>query len=139
MERAISKYMFLIVLYCEDASSETYQLLLFFSGYANDENESCGSLTESNVDLNNPKEVSKLVSCAVNKASAFSPVFDRNLRHALNSGDYALRKIKKGEEVTTDYLEFAGDPEVLIEYTVSLRRICSGQELGDIDEYQGES
>ena len=109
------------------------------SGYANDDNEFCDSLPESNVDLNNPEEVSKLVSCVVNKASPFSPVFDRNLRHALNSGDYALRKIKKGEEVTTDYLEFAGESEVLIEYTVSLRRICSGQELGDIDEYQGES
>ena len=77
--------------------------------------------TEMNTEHHNLTEVTERL---INKALAFSPVYERNLRHALNSGDYALRDISKGKEVLTNYLEFARDPETLIEYVETLRKIC---------------
>lgn len=64
-------------------------------------------LTEINVDL---EDIRGITQKAINKAEVpYSPVFDRNWRHALNSGDYTLRDMKKGEEIFTNYLSFVGD------------------------------
>lgn len=75
-------------------------------GYVYDEDAE--RFTEANADSKNLTEVAEHL---INKAGAYSPVFERNLKHALNSGDYALRAISKGEEIFTDYLAFVGDPD----------------------------
>ena len=69
-------------------------------------------ISEMDVDLDNLAEIKEN---HLNKAVAYSPVYERNLRHTLNSGDYALRKIKKGEEIMTDYLSYIGDSDSLKE------------------------
>lgn len=75
-------------------------------GYIYEEDH--GIITEFNVNLDNRTEV---VEHLTNSAEGpYSPVFDRHWQHVLNSGDYALRNIKKGEEVLTSYLTYAGNP-----------------------------
>ena len=68
--------------------------------------------TEQNADVDNLNE---LQENRLNISIPYSPVYERNLRHLLNSGDYALRKISKGEEILNDYLSYVADPEDLKE------------------------
>ena len=75
-------------------------------GYIEDEDREV-KFTEMNVDLNNLEEISENLISKVRVP--YSPVFDRNWRHALNSGDYTLRGVKEGEEVLTDYISFVGN------------------------------
>ncbi len=50
----------------------------------------------------------------INKAPPFSPVLERHLGKQLMYGDLTLREINEGEELLTDYLAFAGDPDDLM-------------------------
>jgi len=87
--------------------------------------------TEMNVDVHRAPEA------LLNKASeVYSPVFERHLRQILAVGDYTLRDIHKGEEITCDYLSFVGDPEDWKEDVTGLRAQCSGEAMGDIQEYE---
>ena len=99
-------------------------------GYIEDEDNVV--ITEKDADTYNMTEMTKRF---VNLAPVFSPVFERNLMHSLNSGDYALRDIPKGEEVTTDYLAFSGS-EDFFEQAAKLKKVCSGEEVGDITRYE---
>ena len=51
-------------------------------------------------------------------------------------GDLTLRSIKKGEEIVTDYLEFSGDADSVMEDSSKLRGWCSGETAGDITEFE---
>ena len=70
-------------------------------------------VTETNYEVRN---IDDLIQRILIKAPAYSPVYERNLRHILtNGGAYALRDIKEGEEILCDYLEFVGDPKYAID------------------------
>jgi len=71
------------------------------------EDEDHDGFTEQTIDLTNLSEVNNLHDNM--PYDVYSPVSDRHWRHKLNSGDYALRDIKKGEEILTDYLLFSGE------------------------------
>ena len=103
-------------------------------GYIEDEDDVV--ITEMNADSYNITEISKRL---VNLAPVFSPVYERNLMHALNSGDYAFRDIPKGEEIVTDYLKFAGSEDNIFEDSAAMKKVCSGEEVGDITRYESES
>lgn len=53
-----------------------------------------------NIDLSNLTDISKEL---INTAKVYSPVYERNVRHVLNSGDYALRGIKVRQCITEGY------------------------------------
>lgn len=105
-------------------------------GYIEDEDREV-KFTEMNVDLNNLEEISENLISKVRVP--YSPVFDRNWRHALNSGDYTLRGVKEGEEVLTDYISFVGNIDDFKEDVMSLRRQCAGEGVGAVTEYESES
>ena len=105
------------------------------SNYGCIEDEDDVVITEKNADSYNITEISKRL---VNLAPIFSPVYERNLMHALNSGDYAFRDIPKGEEIVTDYLKFSGSEDI-IEDAAEMKKVCSGEEVGDITRYESES
>mmetsp|Transcript_42960 Transcript_42960/g.90246 ORF Transcript_42960/g.90246 Transcript_42960/m.90246 type:complete len:925 (+) Transcript_42960:227-3001(+) len=97
------------------------------------EEESLG-FTEMNVDLDHAPEA------LLNKISiVYSPVFERHLRQILAVGDYTLRDIHQGEEITCDYLSFVGDPVEWEEDVTGLRAQCLGETRGDIQEYEFET
>lgn len=97
------------------------------------------AMTELSVDLNN-LDVNQIEDNLVNEAEGpYSPVYDRLWRHTLNIGDYALRDIKKGEEILTSYLSFSADLDELKEDVIDLRRQCSGKGMGIISEHDSES
>lgn len=70
-----------------------------------------------------------------NEASAYSPFDERHLRQYLGTGDYTLREIKKGEEILTNYLSFV-DPSEWAEEVRILRSQCSGEEVGEVSDYE---
>jgi len=88
-------------------------------------------LTEANVDLDQvPEDI-------LNAADAvYSPLYERHLRQKLTVGDSVLRGIRRGEEILCNYLYFVGDSEDWAEDVTSLRRQCSGEEVGSIQEYE---
>lgn len=98
------------------------------------EDEDHDGFTEQTIDLTNLSEVNDLHDNT--SYDVYSPVSDRHWRHKLNSGDYALRDIKKGEEILTDYLSFSG--ELTEEDVIQLRTECAGG-VGAIKEYESES
>ena len=51
----------------------------------------------------------------INIAPPFSPVIERHLGQQLMYGDLTLRDINEGEEILTDYLEFVGDQDGIME------------------------
>ncbi|KAL7541057.1 hypothetical protein ACHAXR_010609 [Thalassiosira sp. AJA248-18] len=104
-------------------------------GYIYDEDREI--FTENSIDLDDITEI--IQQNLLNSAEAYSPAMERNYRHGLNSGDYALREIKKGEEILTDYLSFSGDLVGFKEDVLSLRRQCAGEGVGDITNYESES
>lgn len=59
--------------------------------------------TEMNVDIDSPP------ADIQNKAMVYSPVIERHLRQITSLGDYFLRDVKSGEEITCNYLSFIGD------------------------------
>jgi hypothetical protein len=50
-------------------------------------------------------------------------------------GDYTLRGVKKGEEILCNYLSFV-DPSEWSEEVLHLRSQCSGEEVGEISDYE---
>lgn len=66
----------------------------------------------------------------------YSPLNERHLRQRLSSGDKTLRNIQQGEEILCDYLSFVGNPEDWEEDVVGLREQCSGEAVGNIQEYE---
>ena len=75
-----------ITTFCNHGCNGTYN-------YGDDNN-----FTELNIDLDYDPEA------LLNKASVFSPVFERHLRQILAVGDYTLRDIRQGEEILCNYL-----------------------------------
>lgn len=51
---------------------------------------------------------------------------DRHLDQVMGSGDYSMRDIKAGEEITNNYLAFTGDAEDWHKDVMELRKWCSG-------------
>mmetsp|Transcript_46741 Transcript_46741/g.99177 ORF Transcript_46741/g.99177 Transcript_46741/m.99177 type:complete len:920 (-) Transcript_46741:286-3045(-) len=101
--------------------------------YAATESDSDNRLTEMNIDF---KNIGEIVENFINKSShPYSPVFDRNWRMILNSGDCSLRDIKAGEEILTDYLTFAGSIDDFRRDVMSLRRQCVGEGVGVVQSY----
>ncbi|KAL3826561.1 hypothetical protein ACHAXA_003625 [Cyclostephanos tholiformis] len=72
----------------------------------------------------------------INKAPPFSPVLERHLGKQLMYGDLTLREINEGEELLTDYLAFAGDPDDLMTDALELRKWCTGESIGEITAYE---
>jgi hypothetical protein len=72
----------------------------------------------------------------INDTPVYSPVYERHLQHLEKFGDLTLRSIKKGEEIVTDYLEFSGDADSVMEDSSKLRGWCSGETAGDITEFE---
>jgi len=103
-------------------------------GYETDEDSPMFGLTESNVDLININ-MADIKYELLNEASTYSPAEERNLWHKLNSGDYAFRDIKKGEEILTDYLVFSGADSFKHDVR-GLQAQCMGVGHGDISEYE---
>ena len=137
----VSRELSLLFLVYLDAHKHTYIITLLqgcngTSNYGCIEDEVYVVITEMNADAYNITEI--LSKGLVNLAPVYSPVFERNLMHALNSGDYAFRDIPKGEEIVTDYLKFAGS-EGIFEDSAELKKVCSGEEVGDITRYESES
>jgi len=94
-------------------------------------------LNEMSVDLKSITEVPEEFTFRGN--APYSPVFDRNWRHALNLGGYTLRDIKAGDELFTTYLSLAGNLENFKEEVMTLRRQCMGEDVGIITQYESES
>ena len=69
----------------------------------------------------------------------YNPFFDRRRRSSESSFDYALRDIKAGEEVLCNYLYFTEDADDCAEEAEKLRRICNGDEIGDITNFEKEN
>jgi len=87
--------------------------------------------TEMNVDLDDaPEDLFEEANDFV-----YSPVIERHLRQRLNFGDTTLRNIRQGEEILCDYLSFVGK-EDWVEDVIGLRQQCSGEAVGDIQEYE---
>lgn len=72
----------------------------------------------------------------VESAPVYSPVHERHLQQIHKFGDLTLRSIKKGEEIVTDYMEFGGDEEGLLEDAIKLKAWCSGESVGEITQYE---
>mmetsp|Transcript_10902 Transcript_10902/g.24080 ORF Transcript_10902/g.24080 Transcript_10902/m.24080 type:complete len:970 (-) Transcript_10902:202-3111(-) len=123
-----------IMLFMNHGCNGTYNY-----GWVMDEDREI-QFTETNVDLIN-LNLTEIAEHLLNEAQVYSPAGERNLWHTLNSGDYALRDIKKGEEVLTDYLAFVGssDPDELKKDVLSLRAQCAGVGVGEITKYESES
>jgi len=112
-----------IMNFCNHGCNSTYSY--------GDENQQELGFNEMNVNLDHAPEA------LLNKAlQVYSPVFERHLRQVLSLGDYTLRNIRKGEEILCDYLSFVGDPEEWEEDVTSLRGQCSGETMGQIQEYE---
>jgi len=109
-----------ITTFCNHGCNGTYN-------YGDDNN-----FTELNIDLDYAPEA------LLNKASVFSPVFERHLRQILAVGDYTLRDIRQGEEILCNYLSFSGDPDYWEEDVTGLRGQCAGDTMGQISEYDSE-
>jgi hypothetical protein len=75
----------------------------------------------------------------VSTAPVYSPVHERHLLQVQKFGDVTLRSITKGEEIVTDYMEFGGDEEGLLEDALKLRGWCSGELVGEITQYEDAS
>ena len=73
------------------------------------------------------------------QSKLYNPYFDRRRRSSEGSYDYALRDIKAGEELLCNYLYFTEDEEDWAEESEKLRRICNGQEVGDITNFEEEN
>jgi hypothetical protein len=62
-------------------------------------------------------------------------IHHRHLREYIGSGDYTLREIKRGGEILSNYLSFV-DPSEWSEEVLILRSQCSGEEVGEISDYE---
>lgn len=84
-----------ITTFCNHGCNGTY-------AYGNEDGEA--GLTEMNVPLDQAPGDFRNEAWQV-----YSPVFERHLRQQLSVGDFALRDIRRGEEILCDYLgcEFA--------------------------------
>jgi len=95
-----------------------------------------GSNPDSTITETNFDPSSSSTDDLVNTAPVYSPVHERHLLQLLKFGDLTLRFIKKGEEIVTDYMEFGGDEESLLEDAIKLKGWCSGESVGEITQYE---
>lgn len=89
--------------------------------------------SEQNLDVENLDEITTHL---VSKAVPYSPVFERNLQRTLHHGDYTLQDIKKGEEITTNYLSYVGEINEFKRELLSLQKQCAREGVGMITEYE---
>ena len=69
----------------------------------------------------------------------YNPFADRRRRSAETSYDFALRDIRAGEEIFCNYLFFNDNPIDSFEDGMTLRRMCNGEEVGDITKFEEEN
>ena len=67
----------------------------------------------------------------------YNPFADRRRRSLETSYDFALRDIKAGEEISSNYLYFSESK--FEEEGMTLRRMCNGEEVGDITKFEEEN
>ena len=73
--------------------------------------------------------------------SLYNPFLDRHRHSVEDTYDYALSDIKAGEELLCNYLFFTdvANEELWVKEAHKLRRICNGEEVGDITIFEEEN
>ena len=100
-------------------------------GTYNVDSQDADGITEQNYE--------KATKISSDDQKLYNPYFDRHRRSSESSYDYALRDIKAGEELFCNYLYFTENEEDWVEESEKLRRICNGQEVGDITNFEKEN
>lgn len=68
--------------------------------------------------------------------TTFNPVVDRHLRY---QADHSLRKIKAGQEILNNYLNFVGKKEFWASSVEELRAQCSSNAVGDVSKNEASN
>jgi hypothetical protein len=100
------------------------------NGSYNIDNAEPDGITEQNFDT---------VTNIASEDKVYNPFSDRRRRGSESSFDYATRDIKAGEEILCNYLTLTADPKEQLEEAQKLKRICNGEEAGDITNFEEEN
>jgi len=65
--------------------------------------------------------------------------YDRHIAHNALTSEVAKRDIKAGEEILSDYLFLISSESEWNDYAKVLKRICNGEEVGDIAQAEEEA
>lgn len=103
----------------------TYNIGFPFDALMKSYNEADASFVPSEEDLNEFLLLNKNQDI-----NSWSPISDRHINHRFNN-EYALRDIRKGEELFSDYATYESlESPYLASYVADLKLQCSGKLVG---------